>query len=148
MNEITKNAMLTRWCRMAEANVTGAYDIYRFLKGAIENAVNADSYDPWEDTPYVNNSFSDMVEPLLNGFKATNQHGETGLFNVWHTHGVKCAEFSETAFEDLEQFIFGSKIGSYLYANFDQSTIPTYREVWARMNPVTVRKTHRKRKAN
>lgn len=146
MNEIAKTAMLTRWHRMAEANVTGAWDIYSFLKGAIENAADADSYDPWDDTPYFNNKFSDMVEPFLLGFKAINQRGETGAFSIWHTHGVKNAEFSETAFEDLEQMMFNSKVGGVLYANFEQSTIPTYREVWARMNPTTVRKPRRVRK--
>lgn len=150
MNDITKNAMLNRWRRMAEAGTTGAYDIYSFLKGAIEyaNAGNADKFDPWEDMMYCNSDFSDMVEPFLNGFKAQNQDGMTGAFAVWHTHGVKCADFSETAFEDLEKFMYNSKVGGYLYMNLDPSTILTYREVWERMNPVTVRKTRRTRKAS
>ena len=146
MNEITKNAMLTRWRRMAEANVTGAYDIYSFLKGAIEYAGNADDCDPWDDTTYCNSDFTGIVEPLLNGFKHEYAGtGLTGVFNVWHTHGVKCAEFSEAAFQDLEQYIFNSRVGSYLYAGF--ADIPTYRQVWAQMNPVTVRKPRRSRKS-
>lgn len=145
MNNITKNAMLNRWHRMAEANVAGAYDIYRFLKGAIEFAGDTTVSDEWEDTPYCNNDFSDIVEPLLNGFKYQNQHGETGSFAVWHTHGVKCAEFSETAFIDLEEYIFKSRIGSYLYDGFPD--IPTYREIWQNMNrpAVTPRKTRTRR---
>ena len=142
--KITTDAMLTRWRRMSDADVKGAYDIYKFLKGAIEYAerVSTSNDDDWEDTLYSNSNFSDMVEPYLNGFKYENQRGETGSFNVWHTHGVKVAYFSAAAFEDLEQYIFKSRIGSYLYAGI--SDIPTYREIWENMNRPAMANSHRK----
>lgn len=150
METITRNAMLNRWHRMAEANVTGAWDIYSFLKGAIEYAGDDEEglRDPWEDEDYCNNKVTGIVDGYLYAFRARyeNQDGGTGDFMIWHTHGVWCVELSEAAFEDLERMMFNSKVGGYLYADLDQSTIPTYGQVWAQMNSpaVTPHKTRRR----